>query len=142
MNYLKHPYSIEAKMVKKYGETYNVECAGYILEDGTLINMSYNGIQRDEDHNCVGEFFENIQGAEAMYRFMKRGNVRVMCNRSFYGFEYIKEPTEAQRKVITKAMNYAYRNGITFYVDETTVHKSKWSDRICPSTKSVIWEIQ
>lgn len=140
MNYLDHPYSIEAKMLHEFGETYNVTCAGYILEDGTMINMSYDGFSRSEDHRYVGCFFNKAQGSEAMYRFMRRGNIRVKCSDSFYGFEYIKEPTMQQRKVITKAMYYAYRNGIPFRIEQTTIRKSKGYDQIFPMTIPVDWE--
>lgn len=140
MNYLKHPCCMEAKMLQAFGETADVECAGYILEDGTLVNLSYDGIIRTEDHRIVGQFFSKAQGSEAMYRFMQRGNIRVKCSGSFYGFEYIKEPTKAQAAVITKAMYYAYRNGIPFRVEKTVIRKTKGYDQFYPLTTSVFWE--
>ena len=98
-----HPFCIEERARKVFGETDIFEFAGYMLEDGTMLNFSYGGYQRDEDHRIIGQFFEKAQGYEAIMKFMRRGNIRCSCGSFGYMFSFIKEPTEEQIRTMERA---------------------------------------
>lgn len=129
MSIKNHPNCIEERARKVFGETEIYSFAGYILEDGSMLNFSYGGYQRDEDHRIVGQFFKNATGTEAMLKFMRRGNVRVMCNKDGYCFEFIKPLTHWQRQVITEAALEAESLNIPFVLeadDRTGRSKKRW----------------
>lgn len=98
-----HPFCIEERARKVFGETDIFEFAGYMLEDGTMLNFSYGGYQRDEDHRIIGQFFEKAQGYEAIMKFMRRGNIRCSCGDFGYMFSFIKEPTGEQMRTMLRA---------------------------------------
>lgn len=114
------PHCIEERALKTFGTTEFHQHAGYILEDGRMLNFSYDGYIRTEDHRIVGQYFKNKQGSKAMYAFMNRGNIRVICSKSHYGFEFIKKPTKAQLREIRNAYKYALQDpNITFYIEKS-----------------------
>ena len=98
-----HPFCIEERARKVFGETDIFEFAGYMLEDGTMLNFSHEGYQRDEDHRIIGQFFEKAQGYDAIMKFMRRGNIRCSCGSFGYMFSFIKEPTEEQMRTMQRA---------------------------------------
>ena len=98
-----HPFCIEERARKVFGETDIFEFAGYMLEDGTMLNFSYEGHQRDEDHRTIGQFFEKAQGYEAIMKFMRRGNIRCSCGSFGYMFSFIKELTREQMRTMQRA---------------------------------------
>lgn len=112
-----HKFSIEERARKMFGETEVFDFAGYILEDGSMLNFSYGGYQRDEDHRIIGQFFSKAQGTEAMLKFMRRGNVRVMCHNGGYCFEFIKPLTRAQELKIKEASGIAEDCCIPFLLE-------------------------
>ena len=103
----KHPHCIEERAKKYYGTTDVFEFAGYILHDGIMLNFSHEGRQRDVDHRDIGEFFKKAQGVEAMVKFMKRGNIRCMCDLQGYRFEFIVPPTKEQVYILREAARIA-----------------------------------
>lgn len=98
-----HKYGIEERAKREYGLTNVFELAGYLLEDGTMLDFSCGGWERSQDHRNVGQFFVGTHGSAAKVKFMKRGNIRCMCSRSGYRFEFIKPPTAAQVRRIQEA---------------------------------------
>ena len=125
-------YSIEEKARRKFGETEVFQLAGYLLEDGSMLNFSYEGYQRDEDHRIIGQFFKNATGTPALLKFMRRGNVRVMCHRDNYCFEYIKPLTKAQKRVILDAAKEAENLGYYFTLERDDSRGNpirQWFDR-------------
>lgn len=118
----KHPYCIENQAIKEFGETEIFAFAGYILPDGRMLNFSYGGYQRDEDHRIIGQFFRKRQGTEAMLEMMRRGSVRVMCNTSnswkaHYCFDFIGDLTPEQETTIIAAYKEAYSSASEFYLE-------------------------
>lgn len=113
-----HPYGIEERAKTYFGTTHNLEFAGYILEDGSLLNFSHEGFQRDCDHREIGQFFSKAQSTEAMLKFMRRKNIRCINSKTGYRFEYIAMPTDAQIAVMRAAYYKAYRNGIEFLIEK------------------------
>jgi hypothetical protein len=69
---------------KAFGTTTRFESAGYILQDGTMLNFGDGKNQRGSDHREIVDVFgttelgENQTGTAAMNRFIAEGNVRVM----------------------------------------------------------------
>lgn len=109
--------TVEEKLVRDFGLTDNVELAGYLLPNGDLVNLSYMGYMRDEDHRIVGQYFKKRSGTDALNEMMRRGAVRVMCSKSHYGFEYIKKPTDKQKAIMRKTYYLAMKLGRFFNID-------------------------
>jgi hypothetical protein len=122
--YIKNkPHCIEEKALKMFGITECFELAGYILEDGRMLNFSYSGYMREEDHRIIGQFFKKAQGYNAVCKFMKRGNIRIICSNTHYGFEFIKKPTKAQIRRIAEAYKQTIHDpNIHFYIDKADNH--------------------
>lgn len=112
-----HKYSIEERARRKYKTTDYFEFAGYILEDGTMLNFSHKNRQRDMDHREIEEFFTKAQGTDALCKFMRRGNIRVSCNSTDYCFELSVEPTVLQWRKLMIAALTARRYGANLYIE-------------------------
>lgn len=112
-----HKYSIEERARKKYKTTDCFEFAGYILEDGTMLNFSHENRQRDMDHREIGEFFTKAQGTDALCKFMRRGNIRVSCNSTDYCFEFSMKPTVLQWQKLMTAALIARQYCINLYIE-------------------------
>ena len=92
---------------------------GYLLQDGTNVDVKSEGIQ---DHRAISEVF-NISSKRAtapngwygVLGMLKRGHIRTRpeCN----GFEFMKQPTQAQFDAIRNFVNY-YDNGSDCYFDK------------------------
>ena len=123
----RRPYSIESRAEGKYGKTSFFPLAVWLLSDGTLLNGSREGFQRDIDHAEIGEFYQKAQGVDAVFKFMRRGNVRVMCSRNGYLFQYIRPLTLDQKNVLRKAFRSARKKNIPFSLQKRT---NAWSDGI------------
>lgn len=113
-----HQYCIEEKARRMFGETEVFQFGGYLLQDGSMLNFSYSGYQRDEDHRIIGYFFSNAQGTKAMLKFMRRGNVRIMCHKDSYSFEYIAPLTKEQKYMIREACKEAEELGYCFTLEK------------------------
>ena len=121
MGYIKnHPHCIEERAKKYYGITDVFEFAGYILPNGEMLNFSYGGYQRDEDHRNIGCFFSTAQGWEAMVKFMKRGNIRVCCSSSGFRFEFIRKPTKEQIQTMREAYRTARKLQMPFMIEQSS----------------------
>lgn len=118
------PYSIEARAIKHYGLTDYIPYAGYLLENGDMLDFSEGGYlgQRVQDHRNIEGFFKTARRGKALIKFMNRGNVRINANESMYGFEYIKPLSRKQQAVIRKAWLYCRRNAIMFYLEHDDVN--------------------
>ena len=116
-----HPYCIENRMLRYYGCCENYSLATWLLADGTLLNGSCEGHQRDVDHAEAGYYFKKAQGKEAVKKMLRRGNIRVMCqDDSGYLFQVTRKPTSEQKAVIRKAREQADELGIPFLVCRPT----------------------
>lgn len=112
-----NPYSIENNLLHKYGTTDNIELAVWMLQDGTLINGSYSGIQRDIDHHEICQFYAHSKkaapGDTGIYvqKFMRRGNIRTGCSIAGYVFQMAVPPTVAQFENLRLYSKQAYDLG-------------------------------
>lgn len=108
--------------VKEFGYTPNFYDAGYIVPNGKMLNFSgekgkHFGM-RGQDHRAIGIIYETSQGTDAMYRFMKDGNVRVMESSPGIDLSTVVEPTKEQYATIRKFINEYESKGF-FNVDLT-----------------------
>ena len=99
--------TIEKDVVKTFGKTTNWKETGYLLQDGTRLDLSgkKDGApsgQRSVDHREIFDIDEDaeIYGTEAMIDFMGRGNIRV--SPEYPGINLQIEPTEQQYNQIRK----------------------------------------
>ena len=97
--------TVEQDVLAKYGKTYRWTEAGYILKDGTRLDLSgrnegASGGYRTVDHRDIFDIYEDSDdyGMDAMNQFMARGNIRVMPESP--GINLQVEPTEEQYRQI------------------------------------------
>lgn len=115
--------TIEQRAVSVYGLTENPETATWLLPSGELLNGTYCGLRRDVDHCEISQFFKRSvrqdPGSAYSYvkKFMRRGNIRVVCSDSFYGLEYAVTPTPAQIQTIHRIHLLAERKAVPFAVE-------------------------
>ena len=95
--------TVEKDATNKYGNTYNWRETGYILTDGTRLDLSgkrqgATGGRRTVDHRDIFEDYEDISGTDAMVEFMSRGNIRV--SPEYPGINIQVEPNAEQYRLI------------------------------------------
>lgn len=107
--------------VRYFGLTDDFSLAGYILTDGSLLNMSAQGYDRDIDHreiyHVLGTKLDESPDScpdgscsyAGMVQFINYGNIRLSSN----GFELAKRPTASQRRTIVRLIQERQR----IYVD-------------------------
>lgn len=95
--------SIEKDVVAHYGKTYSWAETGYILKDGTRLDLSgrrdgASGGYRAVDHRDIFDIYEDVDGSDALVEFMSRGNIRVSPENP--GINLQVEPTDEQYRLI------------------------------------------
>lgn len=106
-----------------------------MLKDGTLVNGSYEGFQRDIDHHEINQFYHISKKASPgtgyiyIKKFMNRGNIRVGCSSHGYTFEMRVPPTKQQFKRLVMYANEANNRGIEICFG-----------RHSKNTPNIIWE--
>lgn len=115
--------TIEQKAISVYGLTDEPELATWLLASGDMLNGTYCGLRRDVDHHEISQFFKRSvyqdPGSAYIYvkKFLRRGNIRVVCSESHYGLEYAVTPTPAQIQTIRRIHLLAERNAIPFLIE-------------------------
>ena len=131
MQYIKNKkYCIEERAKKHYGLTDIFEFAGYMLEDGTMLNFSTENRQRDADHRDANFLFKNASGTEVINKLMRRGNIRVICNDYGLCFEFSKKITKMQLSRLREAEKLADIYNIDFYFEKSTKKNHKTTKKI------------
>lgn len=98
------------RAVDIYGTTEDIRESGFILRDGRFLDLSEknNGGEsgmRSADHRDIAQCYDdNIDGTEAMMRFMNEGNIRL--NPESGGIDISAPPTEQQRSALREYINY------------------------------------
>lgn len=97
--------SVEEDVLKTFGKTYDWKETGYILKDGTKLDLSGKhegaaGGRRSVDHREIFDIYEDsdVYGTDAMVEFMGRGNIRV--SPEYPGVNIQVEPTQEQYEQI------------------------------------------
>ena len=102
--------TIEQRLVKDLGTTTDPTLAVWMLRDGTYVNGSYEGHQRDVDHHEISRYYRrskrHIPGSYGIYvyKFMARGNIRVGCSDSGWCYELGCVPSREQADQLYKAI--------------------------------------
>lgn len=97
--------TVEQDALKAYGKTYSWKETGYLLQDGTKLDLSGRnngapGGYRSVDHREIFDIYDDSDtyGTDAMIEFIARGNIRVIPE--YPGINLQVEPTEAQYQQI------------------------------------------
>lgn len=114
--------TVEKDVLEVYGKTYNWKETGYILQDGTRLDLSgrhegARGGYRSVDHRDIFDIYEDAEdyGTDAMIQFIARGNIRVMPESP--GINLQVEPTQEQYKQIESLVERLGWNEKYFSVD-------------------------
>jgi hypothetical protein len=100
--------SITAKAVAEWGLTDNPRTAGYILLDGTLLDLAEGQGYRVHDHREIAQFFDEafdyskIDRGDVMHKYMDLGAIRWMPEGP--GIYVRAVPTQAQRRAIDRLL--------------------------------------
>ena len=106
------------KAIDNLGKTTNKLRAGYMLKDGTYIDLTYGGHNRS-DHRDISVAFDDSYdtATQCMIEFMKEGNIRLIPESP--GIDMIVEPTETQYKALHNYILYWLQKYDEFTVDIT-----------------------
>ena len=127
-------YDIISLAKENYGTTSNINQAGYILPDGSLLNFGRDGY-REEDHRGIkGIYLQNnipIWSDEYRYNyvvdFMNHGAIRCDVNSGI--LDMTQEPTNEQYFVIRTFVRKAVDVDIDFTDNKgNTLHSVSYSD--------------
>lgn len=135
--------TIEKRAVKLYGTTVSVFNAGYMLQDGTMLDFSEGGGEgRCIDHRNISYFYNYDKYeygvlTKQMLKFMARGNIRIMPESA--SIEFTIKPTKDQLYIIREISKDFRRIG-----RELTIEKSKGnhSDIIGNYQDLLMWIIE
>ena len=106
--------------VKEFGYTPYFYDAGYVTPNGKMLNFSgekgkHYG-SRGQDHRVIGAIYAETTGTDALNRFMKDGNIRIMAESPGIDMSTVAEPTKEQYSTIRK-FAYEYSDKGYFNVD-------------------------
>jgi hypothetical protein len=106
------------KALKAFKTTTNFNEAGYLLPDGKLLNFSGGERNhRHRDHREIGEIYEATNGVDALNRFMRDGNIRIMAESPGADLPSGVEPTAEQYIALRKFINSHGTAEGQFFVD-------------------------
>lgn len=108
------PGTLEKRVLEAYGKTDDPRLTVWMLRDGTLVNGSLEGWQRDTDHREIADFYPGLDEETAMARFMRRGNVRMGFSDCGPCFEFLVPLSEAQLRQLVPWAHWAARNKTDF----------------------------
>lgn len=120
-------YLTEAK--EQYGTTDNVLLAGYINTDGSMLDFSGGYESRFIDHSEIDVIFDDESGVDAMYAYMRMGNIRLMPEAPSLEFNSKVEPTSQQYDTIQKAIDTLIEKNGKFYIEFTSDEGSSVANR-------------
>ena len=127
--------------VKEFGYTPYFYDAGYIVPNGKMLNFSgekgYHYGGRGQDHRAIGTIYADTTGSDALNRFVKDGNIRIMAESPGIDISAAVEPTKEQYATIRKFV-YEYADKEYFNVDITdengrVVGSLQYENRINPT---------
>ena len=101
---------ITSLVTKNLGYTSNINNAGFIMQDGRLVNLSSGGMYRDLDHREVSSIVSDVIGGDLstsdyLEQFMKiTGAIRISLTGAKFVAELFHAPTSSQLKWIKDAL--------------------------------------
>ncbi|MGE4320290.1 MAG: DUF6782 family putative metallopeptidase [Acholeplasmataceae bacterium] len=87
----------------RFGTTTNIEVAGYINVDGSMLDFGDGNNYRIMDHRDIANIMD-LSGGDAMYKYIEIGNIRITPENG--SLELSKKPNEKQISAIRKFINY------------------------------------
>lgn len=127
--------TIEQRLVARFGVTDDMGVAVWMLRDGTMVNGSYEGFQRDVDHAEIRQFYkvpkEDWYGNAIKYirKFIRRGNIRMGCSGNDVSFQFAVPPTDEQLLRLVPACHAARRgHGDVMVARNVKAHETNWMD--------------
>ena len=131
--------------VKEFGYTPYFYDAGYITPNGKMLNFSgekgkHYGV-RGEDHRAISVIYAETEGSDALNRFIKDGNIRIMAESPGIDISTVAEPTKEQYATIRRFI-YEYIDKEYFNIDFTdengnVIGSLEYENRINPTRCSV-----
>lgn len=121
--------TIEQRAKAEWGTTTVPQFAIYMLTDGEMLNGSFGGFQRDRDHREINEFMPKLdngkpyEGMPYIYRFIKRGNIRMSCNRESINLMLWKIPTRDQWITLRTILKEFEELNMSIYIEKYYPHK-------------------
>lgn len=106
--------SPEALALARYGTTEDFSLAVWMLRDGTMLDGSKEGLQRDYDHQDIAEVYPGTDCEAAMIKFMRRGNVRMGFSESGPCFEFLSPLSDEQLKQLVPWARHCAHNSLEF----------------------------
>lgn len=122
--------TMEERAKETWGTTLVPQFCTYMLTTGEMLNGSYEGYWRDRDHREINVFMPHLKttpkgtGYPYIIRFMKRGNIRMSCNKESICFEFWKIPTREQWGEINSILREAEDLGMNIYIEKYYPKKS------------------
>lgn len=108
--------------VKKFGHTPYFYDAGYITPNGKMLNFSgekgKHFSTRGQDHRAIGTIYAESEGTDALNRFVRDGNIRIIAESPGIDVSTVAEPTKEQYATIREFVS-EYANKEFFNVDFT-----------------------
>lgn len=121
--------TIEERAKAEWGTTTVPQFSVYLLTDGEMLNGSFGGFQRDRDHREINEFMPKLnngksyEGMPYILRFMKRGNIRMHCNRESINLQFWKIPTRDQWITLRTILKECEDLGMRIYIEKYYPYK-------------------
>ena len=130
--------TIEERLIKDRGTTNYPHLAVWMLRNGTYVNGTIEGFQRDIDHHEISWYYKPSKRIAPgsytgyVYKFMRRGNIRIGCSESGWCFELAVKPTRDQADNLYRAILDAKEHGTRacFGRNPYKSHQPKWESDI------------
>ena len=103
---------------EKFGFTNDVECAGFVLPDGRMLNLSQYGL-KGVQHKRIEAVFEDLKGDDAINRFVQDGNVRLKASSPGIEIGESGGVTVSQRNTIRRFIDTCLARNDRFFLDIT-----------------------
>ena len=124
----KEDYKMKRKTIEErakiaWGTTEVPQFAIYMLTDGTMLNGSYEGHQRDIDHREINEFMpcvggKSYEGYPYIFRFLNRGNIRMNRNRDGINIQFWHTPTYEQWQTLRQILKDAEEMRQSIFIEK------------------------
>ena len=103
---------------EKFGFTNDVECAGFVLPDGRMLNLSQYGL-KGVQHKRIEAVFEDLKGDDAINQFVQDGNVRLKASSPGIEIGESGGITISQRNTIRRFIDTCLARNDRFFLDIT-----------------------
>lgn len=131
--------------IAEFGTTFYKTRAGFMLKDGSLLDLTYGGQSR-ADHRDIGAIYDDMgfdTASQYLIEFMKEGNIRL--SPEVPGINILEEPTDDQYKALADYIQFWINREKRFAVDYTdergnTVDAQVYNGFVSP--KEIILDIK